>query len=70
MDEVNRRKFRPKLGTRQSRREGTKTKGMPGGASGSRGKAGKPTRKQCYRFPRRQRARPSVQLEQMIKKSL
>lgn len=69
--EINRREFRRKLGTRTKRREGTKTKGIGHLSGGSHGKAGHPSRKQCYGNPRPflQQSRPAVLLNALIRKA-
>ncbi|HXK40701.1 MAG TPA: hypothetical protein VJ046_01205 [Candidatus Paceibacterota bacterium] len=68
---INRREFRRKLGTRTKRREGTKTKGIGHLSGGGHGKAGHPTRKQCYTNPRpfKMQPRPSVLLNALIRKA-
>ncbi len=61
---INRREFRMKLGTRRSRRVGTKTKCI----RGTGGDKNQPTK---YRNFKRSRAavRPSVLLERLIQKA-
>jgi len=66
---INRREFRQKLGTRRGRREGTKSKAIPKAKTSGRGKADRPTRTQCYRHFRRQRPRPAVLLEALIRRA-
>lgn len=69
MININRRELRGKLGSRRSRREGTKSKGISTAKTTGRGKAGRPTRIQCFRSPQRQRPRPAVLLNALIRKA-
>jgi len=69
---INRREFRRKLGmSRTKRREGAKTNGIGHLSGGGHGKAGHPSRKQCYTNPRpyRQQSRPSVLLNALIRRA-
>ena len=68
---INRREFRRRIGTRTKRREGTKTKGIGHLSGGGHGKAGHPSRKQCYRNPRpfKMQPRPRVLLNALIRKA-
>lgn len=65
---INCRAIRLKMGSRRNRREGTKSKGISTAKTTGRGKAGRPTRIQSFRHPRRQRPRPAVLLNTLIRK--
>ena len=60
---INRRKLRLKLGTRRSRRAGTKTKAIPGTGGGVSQRVNK------YRYPRNIQPRPAVMLERLIRQA-
>lgn len=60
---INRRKLRRGLGTRKTRRAGTKSQGIPG-------TAGEGNKFSHYRIPRRRGERPAVALERRVRQIL